>query len=200
MKSIYHKGPVFSPALSVTLILANTISAQSQDSTAADRENQLKAAFLYKFLFYVTWPEEKEPHGSEPFVIGIVGESPIDNILREATRDLLVRNHSIEVKLFADGKAQEEMKKTHLLFVSRKAASAREEVLKSIEGSSVLSVSDTDEFAKRGGMIELATRDEKIVFLLNVKAANAEKVNISSKLIKLGKVVDTEPGEEKESK
>jgi len=51
-------------------------------------------------------------------------------------------------------------------------------------------VSDTDGFAKRGGVANFVTVDDKIRFVINKKAADAAGLKISSRLLRIAQVVE----------
>ena len=52
-----------------------------------------------------------------------------------------------------------------------------------------LTVSDADDFAERGGMIQLKTENGKIRLKINVNAAKASSLIISSKLLRSAEIV-----------
>jgi len=57
-----------------------------------------------------------------------------------------------------------------------------EEIFARLKGRSILTVGDIDGFAKQGGMIRFITEKNKVRFRINLEAAKAAKLTISSKL------------------
>jgi len=54
----------------------------------------------------------------------------------------------------------------------------------------ILTVGENDGFAKRSGMIRFVVRDNKVRLRINVDAARAAKLTISSKLLRVAEIVN----------
>jgi len=54
---------------------------------------EVKAAFLYNFTKFITWPEEAFTGESDPFIIGILGPDPFNNYLNDIIRGESVGRH-----------------------------------------------------------------------------------------------------------
>jgi hypothetical protein len=63
-----------------------------------------------------------------------------------------------------------------------------------LKGRSILTVGDTEGFAEDGGIIRFVTEKNRIRFRINVDAAEAAHLVISSKLLRLAEA--TPPGTE----
>jgi hypothetical protein len=57
-----------------------------------------------------------------------------------------------------------------------------------LKGRSILTVGDTEGFAQSGGIIRFVTENNRIRFRINVDAAEAAHLTISSKLLRLAEV------------
>ena len=66
-------------------------------------------------------------------------------------------------------------------------------VLSLVKAPNVLTVGDTESFARRGGVVNLVKRENKIKFEINVEAAREAELKISSKLLKLARIVSKTP-------
>jgi hypothetical protein len=64
-------------------------------------------------------------------------------------------------------------------------------VLDSLKGRPILTVGDTDRFAGRGGMIRFVTDRNRIRLRINLEAATAANLKISSKLLRPAEIVAT---------
>ncbi|MCJ7777900.1 MAG: YfiR family protein, partial [Sedimentisphaerales bacterium] len=58
---------------------ATPIALKANDDSTVNREYQVKAAFLYNFIQFVDWPEEKSADSNKPITIGIIGKDPFEN-------------------------------------------------------------------------------------------------------------------------
>ena len=97
-----------------------------------------------------------------------------------------VGNRPVEVQRY---RTLDEIKTCHILFISRSEASHLEQILVSLKDRSLLIVGDGDDFAQRGGMIRLATVQNKIRLIINVNAAQVANLTISSKLLRSAELV-----------
>jgi len=158
------------------------VSAQ----VAAAREYQIKAVFLFNFAQFVDWPPAAFPDATSPLVIGVLGDDPFKGYLDETVRGETVNNRPIVVQRF---RRVEEIAACHVLFVSRSETSRLEQILAGLKDRSILTVGDDEDFARRGGMIRFVTDNNKVRLRINVNAAKAAKLTISSKLLRPAEIV-----------
>ncbi len=59
------------------------------------------------------------------------------------------------------------------------------------KAGSVLTIAETPDFTRRGGIIALALENRKVRFMVNNDAATQASLNISSRLLTLASVVHT---------
>jgi hypothetical protein len=166
------------------LLLLGGLDASAQ--TGASREYQVKAVFLFNFAQFVEWPRAAFAGTTSPLVIGILGGDPFGAYLEDTVREEKVNNRPLEIQRYH---GVEEIKTCHVLFISRSEAQHLEQILASLKNRSILIVGDGDDFVQRGGMIRLATAQNKIRLIINVDAAKAANLTISSKLLRAAELV-----------
>jgi hypothetical protein len=181
------------PVLAFGLVTAGGLVAVGQSPKAP--ENQVKTLFLCNFPEFVTWPTNTFSSDNAPLVIGVLGEDPFGPVLDQAVKNRKVQNRNLIVKRCKD---LVEIKGCHLLFVSASESRRLKEVMAVAERSAVLTVGDTAQFARRGGVINLTIQENKVRFEINPDAANRAGLRISAQLLKLGKVVGDEPADLKQ--
>jgi hypothetical protein len=76
-----------------------------------------------------------------------------------------------------------------ILFIGQSAGDAPEEIIARLKNRPILTVSDADRFAQRGGMIRFVTDRSRIRLQINPAAAEAAHLTISSKLLRVAEVV-----------
>lgn len=152
-------------------------------------EYQVKAAFLYQFSKFVEWPTNAFETSESPLVIGILGADPIADAMLSSIEGKEVRGHRVVVK---QARSVEELTKHHVLFITSGSVDRMTETLRTLKGTSVLTVSEVEGFAGRGGMIGFITIENKIKFEINPGAAQRANLKISSQLLKLAKIVQEE--------
>jgi hypothetical protein len=155
-------------------------------ATVPTREYQVKAVFLFNFTQFVEWPEDAFPSADAPLVIGVLGDDPFGAFLDETVRGETAHDRPLVVERY---RRLEEVRNCQLLFVSRSEAGRLTQIFASLNGKGVLTVGDVDEFARQGGMIRLATVAGKIQLRINLEAAKAARLTISSKLLRPAYIV-----------
>jgi hypothetical protein len=168
-------------ALLYSLLILLVPGVQSQP-----REYEVKAAFLYNFAQFCEWPPSAFASTNSPLVIGVLGDNPFNSTLDDLVRDEKVQQRPLEVRRF---RSVGEIKECHILFISRSESSRVQSILNSLEGRPILTVSDIDRFAMRGGMIRFLTEQKKIKLRINISETRKAGLNISSKVLNLAEVV-----------
>ena len=148
---------------------------------APSKEYQVKAAFLYSFSRFVDWPAEAFPEANTPFVIGVLGENPFGGYLAELVQGEKITNRPVVIQHF---QRVEDIKSCHILFLGKSEATRMEQIIAELKKLSVLTVSEEDAARARPEMITLIMTNNKIRFKLNLEAARAAGLKISSKLIR----------------
>ena len=169
-------------ALVALPLAASTASAPAEPV----REYQIKAVFLFNFTQFVEWPPGAFSDARSPFVIGVLGEDPFGTYLDDVVRGERVDDRPLVVQRCRN---TEGAAACHILFISRSEAPRFEQILTDLRGRNILTVGDAKDFARRGGMIRLFTENNKIRLRINVDAAKAAGLTISSKLLRPSEVV-----------
>lgn len=148
----------------------------------AEEAYQVKAAFLYNFTKFVTWPEAMEQRGGE-LRLCIFGVNPFgDYVYQLAGRK--VRNFQLQVQ---EPRNLQELADCNILYLAGKHPQAR--ALGVVANLPVLTVSDQAGFAERGGNIELLSEENRIRFDINLQAVKDSGLEFSSKLLQLARQV-----------
>jgi hypothetical protein len=167
---------------------AAAVPADTVAQSPPDAEYQLKAVFLFNFAQFVEWPAGTFPTPEAPLVIGVLGDDPFGPYLDETVRGEKVNDRPLIVRRY---RSVEEVTTCHILFVSRHEQGHFQGILDSLRGRSVLTVSDAEGFASRGGMIRFVTDKNRIRFRINLGAAKAANLTLSSKLLRAAQIVPT---------
>ena len=181
------------------LWLATPTSAYSTSS----HEYEIKAAFLYNFMKFVGWPQEKTGDANEPIILGIIGKDPFGKAANSiegkkvGQRDVVVRQFKSLMELkehFEPNESElnqlaQSLRKCHLLFVCSSERDLFRDIIGMVKSSAVLTVGDTDGFLESGGIINFLVEESKIRFEINLVSAKKAKIDIRSQLLRLAKRV-----------
>ena len=168
----------------LAVCLAATVATRG-DST---REYDLKAVLLFNLTRFAEWPSEAFAAPDSPLVIGILGRDPYGNTLDDVVRAESYGTHKIEVVRLRNPDAVTDCQ---MVVIGADETGALPSILARLSGRPVLTVSDFDDFARRGGMIGLnKTNDGKIHLRINLSAVKVSGVRISGKLIRVAELVE----------
>lgn len=147
------------------------------------KEQSLKAAFLLNFARFTLWPEE-EIENNRPLIFLITfdpkSETGFDAISGEKLRgrDILVeyssKNNIMKLDLIPD-----------LIFITKTDNKHIDKIISRFGNSPVLTVSDVEGFAQKGGMIEMIIRNKSLHFIINYNAVKKSGLEMNYQMLKL---------------
>jgi len=158
---------------------------------AAQSEYRVKAVFLFNFAQFVEWPPTAYQSPATPFVIGILGEDPFGPDLDAIVHGERVDQHPMVVERF---RSVDEVHDCNILYIARTEIPRLPTILTALKGRSVLTVSDAEQSDQSGVMIRLVNRNSRIRLQIDVGAAKAGNLTISSKLLRPAEIVGGQEG------
>ncbi|MFQ5639976.1 MAG: YfiR family protein [bacterium] len=174
-------------SLFLIIFTFNTAGYAQNSKITRATEYGIKAAFVFNFAKFVDWPDEAFVDATQPIVIGVVGRDPFGLNLVQTVRGKTVKGRNLVVKRFT---RIEDLDFCNILYISSSEKKRMTRIFKKIKDSSVLTIGETKGFAYEGGMIHLFNMDNKVRFEINVKTAERAGLKISSRLLKLAKIVE----------
>lgn len=165
---------------SVVIALFGATGAAARAEAAISAENQVKAVFLFNFTQFVKWPARTFADAQAPIVIGVLGEDPFGPYLDGVVQNEKIGERPIVVRRY---RRLEDLAECQLLFISRSESARLEQICEQLRNWSVLTVGDSENFNRQGGMVRLATESGKIQLRINVTAAKTAELTLSSKLL-----------------
>jgi hypothetical protein len=166
------------------LLLTGSIPLQPQSAPSV--EYQVKAAFLFNFAKFIEWPTDAFSNEKTPITLCVFRYDPFGSALDEVIRGKTINNRELTARRINE---LPDLKSCHLVFVSEREDKLLSEIDKSLKGGSVLVVGESAEFAERGGAIQLFLEENKLRFAVNVDAVQRARLQVSSKLLALARVV-----------
>jgi hypothetical protein len=149
-------------------------------------EYQVKAAFLFNFAKFVEWPPDAFPSGDAPLQICVLGQDPFGRDFEQLIVEKTVNGHRLEV---AHPEGVPQARACQILFIASSEKQRLREILQGLKGASVLTVGDTEGFAKMGGIINFVLDDNRVRFEINQKAAELAHLKLSARLLTVAKLV-----------
>jgi hypothetical protein len=169
----------------VFYLVAFSSAVVSADQQKAG-EYQVKALFLYNFLNFVDWPAGSSFNSSPAINVCIVGDDPFADALDDI-RNETVKGKKLAIRMY---RPFDEPEGCHLLFIPASEKSRAGQILRSVREENVLTVSDTFEEGRQGAIISFFIEQKKVRFAINIEAAKKAGLKISSKLLRLAKIIN----------
>ena len=168
------------------LLLAGYVVPAAHADDRAASEYAVKAAIVYKITKFVSWPNSAFDRINAPLNVCVMTGSPFIEPMR-SLEGRKVRGHSITLVTFeAPGSVAGTC---HVLVLSDGEAKKAESLLASSAAEPILTVGDSDAFAKRGGIVGLEVEKSRVVFAINVEASQRAGLDISAQLLQLARIV-----------
>ncbi|HTT08654.1 MAG TPA: YfiR family protein [Gammaproteobacteria bacterium] len=149
---------------------------------AGSLEYAVKAAYLYKFGFYVEWPSTALPSPTSPINLCVIGEDPFGTALDTAVHDQTINAHPIVIKrLESIGRDSG----CHILYIGGMEIQRVSQIIDAVRGSGVLTVTDMQGSGAISGIVNFVIKDDRVRFDIDEDAASQNGLAISSKLLSL---------------
>ena len=162
-------------------LLAICITMPVSNAMAQNKVELIKAAFLFRFIDYIDWPEPYSINEGARARICIVGNHNFDDIL-DIIKDKQnsKRNIQYSVKYFND--LDEINLSCHVLF-------SRQKLVKDKIDTNTLIVTDLEGASDYGAHIEMAMHGARVKLIINRTSAISSGLKISSRLLNVAKEV-----------
>jgi len=152
---------------------------------AAAMEHEVKAAFIHNFTKFIDWSRDSFESETSPIRVGILGKGPIDQPLMNLSGKKVQKRY-LEVSRVHDLK---NVSNYHIIFINRSEKGHMKSILHTLKNSGILTIGDTPGFAEQCVIINFYLQDGKVRFEINVGASHRENLQISSKLLRLARIV-----------
>lgn len=167
-------------ALAVVLLTLTGCAALAQP-----KEQEVKAAFLFKFLSFVEWPREALP-ANAPIVIGVVGADDVAAELQQIAPGRSVEGRPVVVRRVREG---EPYTGAHLIFFGRGEAPRLRELQRLAPSQPLLIVGDWDGALEGGAVVNFLRGDGRVRFEVALDAAERRSLRISPRMLAVAQSV-----------
>lgn len=141
------------------------MNARAADEPMEASEYAIKAAYLYNFLLFITWPE---PQDDRPGIICIVGSDPFKTAFEKIEgTPLKTTGQRLEIRHLGTYGRQPALRSCAILFIAASEKNHFEDIIAHVRGAPVLTVADTAGFLDAGGMFNFVTVGDKIRWEIN---------------------------------
>lgn len=160
----------------------NGVQAEEISSDAAS----VKAALVFNLSKFVSFPESSFGSSDTHLQLCLLDA---DDALGKALQALMgkkVQERTLDVFVSND---IARLTQCHMIFFSRQQESNFRKLQQTLSSTTVLTMSDIDNFANRGGGIELYVENSKPHFKVNVDSIKKARLAVSAQVLKLATIV-----------
>lgn len=160
--------------------------APARAADGGPTEYQIKAAFLFNFANFTTWPDSTFYGATAPFVIAILGDDPFNGALDPVQGKVTTSGRTIRIERV---QTLADLTRYHMLFICESERNSLSEIIAAQHGRAVLTLSDDKGACDHGAMIGFFNENNKIRFNVNLRAVEASLLRVDPRVLKLGRII-----------
>lgn len=169
---------------------------------------KIKSAYLLNFLKYTHWPNEAFPEKGTPIRLAVLGNDPLGKILDLTMQGKTVAKRPIQISRMhwpekdryrekqdhekALQQCLEHLNQQHMLFLCASERERIETILSRLDPKHLLTVGDHYDLVDAGTMIGLTLEKGRVVFYANTRAMEQTRAKVSSKVLRLARLIHKE--------
>lgn len=166
-----RRGRIVLIGVVLLFISIQTVNAQKE---------KYHSIFIYNFSKYIKWPENSI---KDKFVIGVIGDSPInDQLASMVSAKKKVNGMSFELQKY---NAVSEIGDCHILYIPTGKSNELGSFSPTFQNKPVLIVTDKPGLTEQGAVINFVEMDGKIRFELNQTNAESRGLMVAASLVSL---------------
>jgi hypothetical protein len=176
-RALFRRGVAV--LVAAPMALAATVPAERASESA------VRAALVYNFAKFTEWPGNVLAAG-EMLSLCVLDDSAMAGELEELVANRTVGQRGLTVRRV---RLDQSLLSCHLLYATGLDARRTSRLLELAGSAPILTISDDEDFAERGGIANFFVDGGRVRFAINVPAVQRARLQVSSKLLKLAKVV-----------
>jgi YfiR/HmsC-like len=185
------RRPLWLRSLSAGLLLCafaplSALKAQAPPPT----EYEVQAAYLSNFGRFVEWPVRPGANERDPFYVCVLGQDPFGQLLDAALKGETIGAAPMAPRRVASAT---DAANCRIVFVNSTKDSELKGILATLKNFNALTVSDTFNFTRQGGMIQFVLDGNRVRFEINLAAAQRVGLTLSSQLLKVAVAIRRAP-------
>lgn len=158
--------------------------------TPQPTEYEVQAAYLSNFGRFVEWPARAGANERDPFYVCVLGQDPFGPLLDAALKGETIGGAPMAAKRVTSAA---DAAGCRIVFVNPSRGSELKGIIAALRNSNALTVSDSFDFTRQGGMIQFVLDGNRVRFEINLAAAQRAGLTLSSQLLKVAVAIRRAP-------
>ncbi len=152
---------------------------------STDEELLFKAAFIYNFAKFTTWPDDAWQRQPDTITLCTVGNDSLTPGLNKLS-GRVIRDRTLKVIRLPDKINNQ----CHIIYIGQTHHQRYKRLITQTRDKAILSISQIPGFAENGGIIELHRRGGQTSISVNLDSANNAGITLSSRLLILADIIE----------
>jgi hypothetical protein len=153
------------------------------------------SSLAYSALSYITWPKESFEAENSPFVMAVLGKLSSAHEKLQAPYlegKKRIQGRIVEIRKYD---SPDQIANSHVLLVAESyPQKLANRALSVVDGKSVLTIGETDTFAKTGGVLSIVKSGDSSLLELSQRAAAKQRLKVDVRLVNVSVLVDEDRG------
>lgn len=182
MKSSTRKHWVIAVLFPLLLVVSLALPSPAYATPEDDAVYKQQSLFLYKFLNFVKWPQVVYEGDVKVLDLCVYGKDNLSVLDQIAAKSQQLNKTKLNIRR---GVEISDISTCNIAYIADSRKDELRAILFAAKKYSVLTVSEVDGAAKSGAVVEFLISDNTLRFVINNKAANRAKLDVSSDLLEI---------------
>src|SRR4051812_821319 len=161
-------------------------------AAADELEYPVKAEFIERFTHFIEWPPSAFASPDARFILCVVGETPLTAYLERLAARRRIKERPVELRML---KPNADPSACHLAFLAGDVRPYLKQILARVQGRPIVTVADSEGFARAGVLINLVLDPEgRVSFEISPHGARSTALTLNAQLLKLAHLSPSETG------
>jgi hypothetical protein len=152
---------------------------------ARELDYPVEAEFIERFTHFIEWPPSAFAGPDASFVLCVVGETPLTVHLARLAAHRRLKERDVELRTLGPSS---DLSACHLAFLAGEVRPYLKQILSRVHGRPVVTVADSEGFARAGVLINLVLDPEgRVAFEISPRGARGSGLTLNAQLLKLAR-------------
>lgn len=149
-------------------------------------EYPVKAEYIERFTHFIEWPPTAFEGPDAPFVLCVIGDTPLTEHLERLAAHRRLKARPVELRALPPNA---DVSACHLVFIAADERPYLKQILARVEGRPIVTVADSQGFARAGVLINLLRdRQGRVRFEISPRGARKCALTLNAQLLKLARL------------
>lgn len=171
--------------LHIVLLLLLFLPIQTLAAPISD-EDKVKTALIFKLIKFVSWSDVESYFSKTEFGICVLGGDGFAESLKDL-EGRSIKGKAISVKRYQQSRSIG--KQCQIVYITSSRKAFLNDILFNLKDKPILTIGDSEDFAKKGGMIRLKKTNNRFGFEINLSSVNRSGLMIAAPLLELATII-----------